>query len=269
MKSSLTHLQLNTCSLQSPKDIVELLYKHDVDIACLQEVLYPSKIGNPLLSLLKDTGYKYIEAVGYYYNDIEQLTSATAIVTKLPVLDYHTLRYNTTDHAPKVLNEDDIIGSKLVNDHAVVESMASRGLKHAVKSMAVPVATLDIDSQPIRVYSMHLNVSSWATETMQMYDVAQGIHNHILSASSIPVILSGDFNLQQDSYSVKLISQALTYHCGNLNNTLHSTHKALEKDFPDGLAVDHVFSDKLQHLETRSYEVDFTDHHALISRFQT
>jgi len=93
------------------------------------------------------------------------------------------------------------------------------------------------------------------------------ITSHLKFTKSLPTIASGDMNIQADSYSVRLLKTQLKHHTDRLKNTLSDSHRALVQDFPEGLAVDHVFSKLLEHKDTKAVQVDFSDHKAIVSEF--
>jgi endonuclease/exonuclease/phosphatase family metal-dependent hydrolase len=263
---NIKHLQLNTSVLKHPQAIVDFIQAQGIQIACLQEVAYPTDGNNKLKELCEEKGLHYFEAVHFYYSD-QKLTVGSAVVSSWPISDFEVLYFNTPDYQPKTISEQDSVGSTLIDDHDTREPMASRGLKHAIKSRAVAIATLQTPGGPVRVYCMHYTVSSWATETEQMYKLTQMITSHLQFSKSLPTIASGDMNIQADSYSVRLLKTQLEYHTGGLKNTLSDDHRALTTDFPEGLAVDHVFSKQLEHKDTKAVQVDFSDHKAIVSEF--
>lgn len=260
------HLQLNTSVLKQPEAVVDFVQEQDVQVACLQEVAYPTGGANKLRELCDAKGWHYFEAVHFYYAD-RKLTVGCAVVSVWPISDFEVLYFNTPDYKPKTISEQDCVGSTLIDDDHIKEPMASRGLKHAIKSRAVIVVTLQTPAGPLRVYCLQYTVSSWATETEQMYQLSQMIASHLQFSKSLPTIASGDMNIQADSYSVRLLKTQLNHHTGELTNTLSKNHRALVHDFPNGLAVDHVFSKQLEHQDTQAIQVDFSDHQAIVSNF--
>lgn len=263
----INHLQLNTSTLRDPKAVMQYILDNNIDIACLQEIAYPTGQENPLQKLCEEKGLNYFEGIHFYYKD-KNLTLGNAVISKFPIVDYQVLYFNTPNYYPKTIGENDFVGSTLIEDDNTVESMASRGLKHSIKSRAIPIVTLKLEEQLVRVYSIQFTVSSWATETEQMYTMAQLLNSQIHFSRKIPTIMSGDFNLQSDSYSIELLKKELNHHTDNLKNTLADNHRALAVDFPEGLAVDHVFSYDLEHIETNAINIDFSDHKAIVSNFE-
>ena len=264
---NLTHLQLNTAALKFPDKVMSFIIDNKVNIACLQEIVYPTNKLNRLFNLCKTNNFNYFEGIHFYYSN-KGLTVASSIVSKFPIEDFTTLYFNAPSYEPKNISEGDFVGKELLEDDQMQEPMASRGLKHSIKSRAIPVVTLKINDQKLRVYSLNFTVSSWATETEQMYKMSQLITSNIKYSKSLAIIASGDLNIQADSYSVKLLKKRLNHHTGDLKNTLSLSHRALEKDFPKGLAVDHVFSSGLKHLSTEAVQIDFSDHKAILSTFK-
>jgi hypothetical protein len=57
-------------------------------------------------------------------------------------------------------------------------------------------------------------------------------------------------------------------HTKDFTDTLSPSHRVKTMNiFPNGLAIDHVFSTKVGHKDTKSVVVDFSEHQALISNF--
>lgn len=260
------HLQLNTSVMKHPEAIVDFIQEQDIQIACLQEVAYPTDGKHKFQELCEAKGLHYFEAVHFYYSD-QKLTVGCAVASVWPISDFEILYFNTPDYQPKTISDQDSVGKALIYDEKIKEPMASRGLKHSIKSRAVAIATLETPAGAVRVYCMQYTVSSWATETEQMYKLTQMITSHLKFSRSLPTIASGDMNIQTDSYSVRLLKTQLGHHTGGLTNTLSDDHRALANDFPEGLAVDHVFSKLLQHKDTKAVQVDFSDHKAIVSEF--
>lgn len=263
---NIRHLQLNTSILKHPEAIIDFIQEQDIQIACLQEVAYPTGGKNMLQKLCEAKGLYYFEAVHFYYSD-QGLTIGCAVVSAWPISDFEVLYFNTPDYRPKTISDQDTVGKALIYDEKIKEPMASRGLKHSIKSRAVAIATLQTPAGAVRAYCTQYTVSSWATETEQMYKLTQMITSHLEFSKSLPTIASGDMNIQTDSYSVRLFKTQLEHHTGELKNTLSDDHRALVKDFPEGLAVDHVFSKHLKHKSTKAVQIDFSDHKAIVSDF--
>jgi endonuclease/exonuclease/phosphatase (EEP) superfamily protein YafD len=94
------------------------------------------------------------------------------------------------------------------------------------------------------------------------------INSIIKNSAPIPTVFSADLNIRPQSYSVTKISEVLTCHTADFTDTLSPSHKVKQDNvFPDGLAVDHVFSKGIKHLDTKGLVVDFSEHQALITNF--
>lgn len=264
----INHLQLNTGNLEQPDSIAEYFLEKDIHVASLQEIVAGYDNHSELKPLLESKGYHYIESVSFYYDETKS-SLGNAIVSRYPIIDYTTMYFNSADYRPKRISEADIIGKNLIDFNTVNESPTSRGLKHAIKSQSVLIALIYIPEldKNLRVYSIQYNVSSWATETEQMYNHTQLIKSHFDYSAEMPTIMAGDFNVQANSFSIELLGNSLTCHTKGLINTLSDSHRALDKDFPGGLAVDHVFSANIEHQATSTEQINFSDHKSLISIF--
>ena len=89
------HLQLNTSLLRSPEKIVEFIKTNNIDIACLQEIVYPIGSESPLKKLAVANNLFYVEGVHFNYQPNNQ-TIAAAIISKYPIIDFQTWYFNLT-----------------------------------------------------------------------------------------------------------------------------------------------------------------------------
>lgn len=263
---NLKHLQLNTSILRNPQKVTEFIIQNNIDIACLQEICYPVGDTSPLAELFHKQKYNYVEGIHFYYHPNNQ-TLAVALVSKYPIIDYQTWYYNTLDYNPKNITANDQLFGDLIN-HNYPDYPASRGLVNEIKSRCLISALVQTPAGLLRLITTHFTVSDLCVETAQMYQMSLLINSVIRHSSPIPAIFSGDLNIRAKSYSVAKISEVLTCHTANLTDTLSPTHRAKQHDFPKGLAVDHVFSTRLKHLNTKQFIVDFSEHQALISNFE-
>ncbi len=259
------HLQLNTSTLKSPIDVSAFIKENEIDIACLQEIVYPIDGQNPLKPLVEENGYNYLEGVNYKYLPNNQIV-AEAIVSKWPIIDYYVNFYNSPDFEPKIIKSEDMLG-ELVNDTAAMNFSGSRGVKHAVKSRCIVTAIIQAPEGIVRTITTHYSVSDLCTETIQMLEMSQMISSLVKYSKNIPTIFSGDLNIRVGSYSIAKLSEVMECHTKDLKDTLSLKHESKKKDFPEGLAIDHVFSKSLGHLSTKAIEVEFSNHKALVSEF--
>jgi hypothetical protein len=263
---TIKHLQLNTSLLQDPIEIMRFISDNAIEVACLQEIHHPLTEPSPLEGLCQEVGYSYAEGV-HFISETRKSKLAVALVSRFPFIDTIRLYYNADDYRPKVLKDDQLLGEILADvpdDHFP----GSRGVKHAVKSRCVLSGLLLVNGTYLRLLSTHFTVSDFCTETTQMFELAQFIQSFVSFSANVPLIFSADMNIRSESYSVKLLEKVMTLHTGQLEDTLSSQHRAKQKDFPHGLAVDHVFSQALKHKKTEAIEVDFSDHKAIVSTFE-
>lgn len=259
------HLQLNTSKLANPEKVFEFITTNKIDIACLQEVVYPTGEISPLKKLADSTGLHYLEGVSFQ-SAVDNLTVSEAIISRYP-FDYHyVLYYNAPNNEPKVITREDILGA-LIHDSAALSFPGSRSVKHVVKSRCIIIGLIKTPDGVLRVITTHFPLSDFCIEISQMLDMAKLIIAHLKYAQQVPTLLSGDLNVRSGSYSVELLSSIMECHTKELTDTLASGHEAKKHDFPEGLAIDHVFSSGLLHNTTSTVEVDFSNHKAIISDF--
>jgi endonuclease/exonuclease/phosphatase family metal-dependent hydrolase len=263
---NLKHLQLNTSLLRDPQKVTDFIINNNIDVACIQEICYPIGGTSPLAGLLQNQKYNYIEGVHFYYHPNNQ-TLAVALASKYPIVDYQTWYFNTPDYWPKNITGSDQLFGDIINNN-YPDFPASRGLVNEVKSRCVLAALIQTPAGLLRLISTHYTVSDLCVETSQMYQMSLLINSIVKHSFTLPTIFSADLNIRPQSYSVAKISEVLTCHTVNFTDTLGPNHRARKKDFPDGLATQHVFSTGLNHLETLQQIIDFSEHQALISNFE-
>lgn len=265
----LKHLQLNTSVLRSPEKVMDFIKSNEIDIACLQEVTYKQDEVSPLKKMAEDLGMRYIEGV-HFCQEINQQILATAIISRWPIVDFYVNYYNSPDFQPKLIKESDLIGQNILGDNEKVDNFpGSRGLKHWLKSRAILTTLIDTGNGLLRAMTSHYTVSDHCTETIQMYEMSKLIKSLVEhSNNQIPTIFSGDLNIRPESYSVSKLSEVMTCHTADIKDTLSKTHVARQHGFPEGLAIDHVFSKGLSHISTNTVDIDFSEHKAVISEFE-
>lgn len=262
----LKHLQLNTSILRQPQKVANFIIDNQIDFACLQEICYPIGGQSPLKDLVEPQKYFYAEGIHFHYQPNNQ-TLAVAIVSRYPIINFQTWYFNSLDFGPKNITAQDQLFGDLINNN-FPDYPASRGLINEVKSRCILSTLIQTPVGLIRVLTTHFTVSDLCVETSQMYQMSLMINSIIKNSSSVPTIFSADLNIRPQSYSVTKISEVLTCHTSEFTDTLSPTHKVKEKNiFPEGLAVDHVFSKDLKHLNTQKNIIDFSEHQALISEF--
>ena len=264
------HLQLNTSTLRNPQKIIQFVLENNIDVTCLSEICYATGSENPIAKLAQENNLNYVEGIHFYYLPDNQ-TIGTAVISKFPIIDHFCLYFNSNDYYPKKIESDPLSDTSLINDitnvHKDTIFPGSRGLKHSVKSRCILCVTIQTPTTLLRVINTQFTVSDLCTETIQMLEMSKLINSLVTHSKNLPTILSGDLNIRAQSYSVSKLSEVLTCHTLNLKDSLSSTHPAKKKDFPDGLAIDHVFSKNLKHQSTETIEINFSDHKAIVSEF--
>jgi len=263
----INHLQLNTSTLRDPRKIMDFIEEKKIDIACLQEICYPLNGNNPLANIVNKP-FEYTEGVHFYYLPKNQ-TLGVGIISKFPIIDVIRTFYNTDNYQPKTIKPEDEFSGTVINDTPEDSLLGSRGIKHSIKSRCILSILVQTPFGIMRVLTTHFTVSDLCTETTQMYDMSQQLRSLIENSQDYPTILSGDLNIRAQSYSVMNLQQVLTCHTTDISDTLSKTHIAKQKDFPNGLAIDHVFSKNLKHLNTEALEVDFSEHKAIVTTFES
>ena len=257
------HLQGNTYLLNNTQAVAEFIDLQNVDVACLQEVIVAENELDRLKELLENKGFHYKYAM-HLFNSENKLKEGLAIASKYPIIDSMVLYHN-----PKQITHDDVFGKPLIGYDPNNFHPASRALTFGAFSTAILTVTLALpNNKYVKVINTHFPVSDFCVELSSMYEIAGKITSLVKYGQDMPMIFSGDLNIRTQSYSVELIETVLTCHTKDIDDTLAAHHKAKVRGAVSKLAVDHVFSKKLKHLETKTQEVEFSDHKMLVSEFE-
>ncbi|MCA9383382.1 hypothetical protein KC909_03390, partial [Candidatus Dojkabacteria bacterium] len=105
------HLQLNTALLRDKESIANYLSEQEIDVACLQEIVYPIGGTNELEKLVTAKGYNY--AGGTHFNYLPKSeTLGVAIVSKYPIVDIVRTIWNSPDYTPKNIDANSFLGDE-------------------------------------------------------------------------------------------------------------------------------------------------------------
>lgn len=264
MSVAIRHLQCNTYSLRHPQKILEYFHSNQIDIATLQEISLPIEESNNFASLCQSQNLHYVQGVHWYDCETQKIF-AVGILSRYSVLDYSCLYHNGENFGPKYITSSNLIDN--LEGLSSSQFSSSRGLRYSAVSTCIIQALLKINDQYLKVITTHYPVSDNCIEFPAMYELSHQIKSLVTHGSNLPIIFSGDLNIRTQSYSVRELSEVLTCHSGNLSDTLSDSHPVRNRDFPSGLAVDHVFSRGLIHHQTAANQVDFSDHKMVISHF--
>ena len=260
------HLQLNTSVLKNPEGIRNFVRSEDFDICNFQELVYYSDSPCVLHKIASELGLTFVEAINYTLMDDETKPvriSSCGILTKFRVIDFQIYYCNTLDDKPKHL-----IANDLINDNSIITSFpASRGVKHSKKSRAILRCVLDTGDKIISDITCQFNVSDLCIETTQILEMAEKVASIVRNTSTIPTIFGGDINIRLQSYSGTVLKSIMQCHSEHFVDTLAPDHIA-HKDFPDGLAVDHVFSVGMKLDSIQAVDKGLSDHLAIVSQFE-
>ncbi len=266
MSRPLRHLQQNTFRLNQPHEVIDFFLDQKIDIANLQEINVPIDNQDLFSNICHKAGLHYIQELSWFDVDHNQALG-NGILSRHPIVDYQCTYYNGTNFGPKHITTNQLIGPMHDSEGQEIKIPGSRGIKYAIISSTILHALVQINHKLIRVINTHFPVSDNCTEIIPMYEMSQLIHSQITHSSNLPIIFAGDLNIRSSSYSVQLLSRVMDCHTQDITDTLSISHPVRSNDFPEGLAVDHVFSRGLSHIKTNTHQVDFSDHQALISDF--
>lgn len=137
-------------------------------------------------------------------------------------------------------------------------------------SLPFLVTQVQTESWPVRLLTAHFHVSYDCLETLQIWQDAEKIVDYLNAhEDNMPTILTGDFNIRNESMAVKIIREKLTQHSQNFSNTLT---RSLHPIFPDKpwhswLWVDHIFTKNISVSSCEVREVEVSDHLPLVLDF--
>ena len=192
-------------------------------------------------------------SVGYFGN---------AILSKLPIIDYGCLY----DQPLQIIDKN----------HELYRPQPTEALQKAsrlIGSMKLPTTILYTILQLGNVYikniTTHFRVTEKCTETLQTFEHAERILSFLENSKAIPTILTGDFNIHPQSYSIFRISQKLQIANQNSQNSLNpEIHPAIfNGDMPQGVLVDYIFYKDLILRDVYTPKVTVSDHLPVIAEF--
>jgi len=265
MPNSISHLQLNTFHLNQPHKVIDFFQTQKIDIATLQEINVPIDNKEFFLNMCQQAGLHYAQSISWFDVDHNQ-AFGNGILSRHPIVDFNCTYYNGDNFNPKKIKNNDMIGPMLANDYKE-NITGSRGIKYSIISSSILQSIIKIDDKYLKVITTHYPVSDNCIEINSMYDLSQMIKSLVTYSGNLPIIFAGDLNIRAQSYSVRSLNEVLDCHTSQTTNTLSNKHPARTKDYPEGLAVDHIFSRGLKHQKTTTHQIDFSDHQALISNF--
>lgn len=98
-------------------------------------------------------------------------------------------------------------------------------------SLPFLVTQVQTEQGVVRLLTAHFHVSYDCLETLQIWQDAEKIVDYLNAhEDNMPTILTGDFNIRNESMAVKIIREKLTQHSQNFSNTLT---RSLHPIFPD------------------------------------
>lgn len=249
----LRFFQLNIYKGKFLPHVIKFIKENNIHIVCLQEVT-----GGSWSYEKKDCVKAIKEALGY---------NAEIVITWKDPKDTTSYFGNATFFDPTILLKEKKV--LWLEEFAEVEN------KEDIVLESLPRAVLDlqfeIEGMALRVLNTHL---AWGkndkddpnklSQGKKLYEYVKTIH--------APYILSGDFNVSPTSQIVSWVSELSRNLLAEyqVKNTLnHRTHYA-RKLFPQGLAVDYIFSSPTIRVNEFKViqDIDLSDHFGLLLDFE-
>lgn len=243
-------LQLNIYGCMYFDNVKKFLETHSYDVLHLQEVrtkgtiLHDIRFAYDSFPLLEDLlGEKYqrvfVQTSEFTNPILSGDGNASFISTKFPLIEQKIIWLRKNDKPFITLPEDiSTLGSALI----------------ACKTL--------VEEKPLWLLNTHLAWSPTADDTEEK-ERQSSIIAAFLQTLSEPFILTGDFNADSSTKTIKMIEKygrnlTSTYH---ITNTLNPLLHRVKKLFPPGLAVDFIFvSNDLEVKEFRVLGEDISDH---------
>lgn len=195
--------------------ILEFLRKQDADIVLLQEVYNgDTRFQTPqqqcLTQLKEQLGYEHASFAPAFYEmvDGKQLMQGNAVLSKYPVLQEKIIFY---DVPFQERNPDDV----------TQYHVTPRNLQHVI---------LDCDGTQLHVYNTQGIWGEHGGDTKRRLEMAKTI-TAALPQDDVPVILAGDFNVDENTQTIALIEEKLlNVFKGELVSSFNLKHKDIKKD---------------------------------------
>lgn len=121
----------------------------------------------------------------------------------------------------------------------------------------------------MRLLTVHFHVSYECFETLQIWQDAERVVDYLNAHGDMPTILTGDFNIRNESMAVKIIREKLTQHSELFETTLcRSTHPLFQKEpHNPGYGIDHIFTSNISVSGCQVRDVEVSDHLPLVLDF--
>jgi endonuclease/exonuclease/phosphatase family metal-dependent hydrolase len=262
-------LQLNAWCFNFGEDLLDFVAQEKPDILNLQEVTTHgfNYFGKPISKRLEVDYFRELqEKFGYQgvfaptlgvQGESGQISYfGNAFLTKLPIVDF-AYYYDQTS-SPLIIP----------GTHEMIQADKQT---RVVASWSVPANILtslvEYQGKVVRNLTTHFRVTHQCSETDHTVRHAQWLARLLDQSKNLPTILSGDFNIHPQSYSIRLLEARLAMVNHKGNNTLNSKiHPAiLNGDLPQGVKVDYVFQKRLAVNSVQVLEISLSDHLPIVA----
>ncbi len=262
-------IQLNVWCFNCGDDLLDFVSEQKPDILNLQEVVNTDFDGfGKNISRQKDVDYfeklktsfgfdgAFAPSFGVYNENGSIGYFGNAFLTSLPILDY----FYVYDKPFEIISFDHDIYNSDVNTRRVGSFRLPTNIL---------ISVLQVKNLAIRNITTHFHVTEKCTETLQTVEHAERICEFLENSKPIPTILSGDFNIHPQSYSIKKISKYLDMVNKNCTNSLNpEIHPAITSgDLPNGVVVDYVFQTGLNVKNVTIPQITVSDHLPIVVEF--
>lgn len=131
------------------------------------------------------------------------------------------------------------------------------------------VTQIQTEKWHIKLLTAHFHVSYECLETLQIWQDAERIVDYLNTHDDMPTILTGDFNIRNESMAIKTLSEKMTQQSWKFTNTLTpSIHPIFQTDPQNPFrAIDHIFTRDVTVKSCEVLDVAISDHLPLILDF--
>lgn len=131
------------------------------------------------------------------------------------------------------------------------------------------ITEIKTEKWSIQLLTAHFHVSYDCLETLQIWQDAEKVAEYVDTIDhAIPTILTGDFNIRNESMAIKTLREKMTQQSESFTNTLcRSIHPYFQRVPEGGLGIDHIFTKNVSISDCAVREVVVSDHLPLVLDF--
>ena len=266
-------IQLNCWMFHFFDEILDFCTAQDADIINLQEATsgYVLEFSNGqfLEELASKLGMKIIYApwVGVENDERKVNWFGNAVLTRLEVLDYQIIWDKNNQDSPHFRShEDHMTIEKLCEvDRNLAYPFVFKEPKNFISTtLKTPAGRI------LRNLTTHFTVTQMCTETLQTIQQSENITHFLVNSKQLPTIVTGDFNIQRSSASIRNLETALQIvneDQNTLNPKVHAIFRK-NKEHSAGLSIDYILQSGIDVKTCTISQASISDHLAIVMEFE-